>query len=168
MLEPLKRMDSTTRFFFLVFVWLGGYFLTMLALSLASGQHIAKLMMNFYTDAGVYLNVAALLLASGTAFVASLLASEPGRKLFKEITQVLGPDEKKALEQIKEAKKLTQDSLRFRLDWSKAKVSAVLTQLDRKKLVVRERSGKTYVVYLSKFFAEQPKTVQDGLMDNEQ
>lgn len=42
---------------------------------------------------------------------------------------------------------ITQDSLRFRLGWSKAKVSTMLGNLDRMGLVQRERFGKTYKVY---------------------
>lgn len=45
--------------------------------------------------------------------------------------------------------RITQDSLRFRLGWSKAKVSRILTNLDRKNIVQRERTGKTYAVFLS-------------------
>ena len=57
MLHWLRRMDGTTRFFFLGLVWIAGYFVSIFTFSLAFNQHIAKLMMNYYTDQGVYLNV---------------------------------------------------------------------------------------------------------------
>ena len=55
-----------------------------------------------------------------------------------------------SLEAIKKSGEITQDSLRFRLDWSKAKVSTILTNLDKRNLIQRERIGKTYKVYLQK------------------
>ena len=66
------------------------------------------------------------------------------------IRKVLSEDEKKILDEIKKAKEITQDSLRFRLGWSKAKVSTILTNLDKRNLIQRERTGKTYNVYLQK------------------
>ena len=54
------------------------------------------------------------------------------------------------LDEIKKAGEITQDSLRFRLNWSKAKVSTILTNLDKIGLIQRERIGKTYKVYLQK------------------
>ncbi len=66
------------------------------------------------------------------------------------IKKALSADEKKLVEEIERAGEITQDSLRFRLDWSKAKVSALLLQLDRMNIVQRERQGKTYNVFISK------------------
>jgi uncharacterized membrane protein len=39
--------------------------------------------------------------------------------------------------------------LRFRLGWSKAKLSRILTNLDKMNLIQRERAGKTYNVFLA-------------------
>ena len=64
------------------------------------------------------------------------------------IRKVLSEDEKKILDEIKKAGKITQDSLRFRLGWSKAKVSTILTNLDKKGIVQRQRTGKTYNIHL--------------------
>lgn len=69
---------------------------------------------------------------------------------FNIIRKVLSDDEKKVLDEVKKAGEITQDSLRFRLNWSKAKISTILTNLDKKGLVQRERSGKTYRIYLQK------------------
>ncbi len=62
----------------------------------------------------------------------------------------LSEDEKKILAEIEKEKEITQDSLRFRLEWSKAKVSTILTHLDKMGIIQRRREGKTYVVFLSK------------------
>ena len=59
-------------------------------------------------------------------------------------------NEKKILDEVKRAGEITQDSLRFRLNWSKAKISTILTNLDKINLIQRERQGKTYKVFLSK------------------
>lgn len=66
------------------------------------------------------------------------------------LRRALSDDEKRILDEIKKAGKITQDSLRFRLGWSKAKVSTILTNLDKKGIVQRQRTGKTYRVYLQK------------------
>ncbi len=62
----------------------------------------------------------------------------------------LSEDEKKILTEIEKEKEITQDSLRFRLEWSKAKVSTILTHLDKMGIIQRRREGKTYIVFLSK------------------
>ena len=67
----------------------------------------------------------------------------------KILSKALSKDEKSIMEQIARAKEITQDSLRFRLGWSKAKVSAILTNLDRLNLIQRERQGKSYLVRLT-------------------
>ena len=75
---------------------------------------------------------------------------DKGKDEFSIIRKALSEDEKKILNEVKKARKITQDSLRFRLNWSKAKVSTILTNLDKRNLIQRERTGKTYNVYLQK------------------
>ncbi|MBI1972850.1 hypothetical protein HYS50_02505 [Candidatus Woesearchaeota archaeon] len=126
------------------------------------GDHI----MTFINPAQRNLNVAALFLALVAGLASWLLikgktvhpAGEsvqlvpqpPAINELEIIKKALSPDEKKILEEIQKAGEITQDSLRFRLGWSKAKVSAILLQLDRLNLVQRERQGKTYNVFISK------------------
>lgn len=77
---------------------------------------------------------------------------KPSKKSSEADLQVLKKmmteDEKKLVEEVEKAGEITQDSLRLRLDWSKAKVSTVLSILDRQGVVQKERSGKTYRVRL--------------------
>ena len=47
------------------------------------------------------------------------------------IKRALSDDEKAVLDEIRRAGEITQDSLRFRLEWSKAKLSRILTNLDK-------------------------------------
>ena len=77
-----------------------------------------------------------------------LFRTEPKDRELSIIKKVLSDDEKKILDEIKKAGKITQDSLRFRLGWSKAKISTILTNLDKKEIVQRQRTGKTYNIYL--------------------
>jgi predicted transcriptional regulator len=60
------------------------------------------------------------------------------------IKRALSDDEKTVVDEIKRAGEITQDSLRFRLNWSKSKVSRILVNLDKMNLIQRERMGKTY------------------------
>lgn len=65
------------------------------------------------------------------------------------IKRVLSDDEKAVLDEIRRAGEITQDSLRFRLEWSKSKLSRILTNMDKMNLIQRERVGKTYTVFLT-------------------
>lgn len=79
------------------------------------------------------------------------LAREIPQEQKREIIKTaLTEEEKKALFEIEKAGEITQDSLRFRLGWSKAKTSAIISNLDRMGIVQRERIGKTYKVFLEK------------------
>lgn len=69
---------------------------------------------------------------------------------FEFLFKALSADEKLVLEEIKKSGEITQDSLRLRLNWSKAKMSTILTNLDKTGLIQKERTGKTYKVYLQK------------------
>ena len=69
---------------------------------------------------------------------------------YEIIKKALSDDEKAILSEISKAGEITQDSLKYRLNWSKAKISTILTNLDKMNLIQRERTGKTYKVYLQK------------------
>ena len=71
---------------------------------------------------------------------------EPKTDELHIMKKALSPDEKRLVEEVEKAGEITQDSLRFRLNWSKAKISTILTNLDRIGIVQRQREGKTYLV----------------------
>ncbi|MFW6111232.1 MAG: helix-turn-helix transcriptional regulator [Thermoproteota archaeon] len=71
------------------------------------------------------------------------------REELEIIKQALSEDEKAVLDEIGRAGEITQDSLRFRLEWSKSKVSRILSRLDKMNIIQRERTGKTYTVFLT-------------------
>lgn len=69
---------------------------------------------------------------------------------YKVLKRAMSGDERMMYEAVKTAGKITQDSLRSRLVWTKAKTSRILTNLDKMNLVQRERAGKTYNVFIQK------------------
>jgi uncharacterized membrane protein len=115
-------------------------------------------MMSFQSPEQSNLNIAAILGAvlAGTATALALgkkeivqMRREPTDEI-AIIKRVLSPDEKKLIGVVEEAGEITQDSLTFRLEWSRAKVSVIVTNLERLNILQRKREGKTYVVFLPK------------------
>jgi uncharacterized membrane protein len=89
-------------------------------------------------------------IVSAAAYSMGGRAAPAGKKDIDIVKKALSDDEKAVLDEVEKAGVITQDSLRFRLDWSKAKVSTIVSGLDRRGIVQRERSGKTYRVFLQK------------------
>lgn len=64
------------------------------------------------------------------------------------ILSVLRSDEKKVFEAILEQQGITQHTLRLRTDFSKAKLSAIIKELEARKLVVKEGYKKTNKLFI--------------------
>ncbi|MBI2630107.1 winged helix-turn-helix transcriptional regulator [Candidatus Pacearchaeota archaeon] len=64
------------------------------------------------------------------------------------ILKALDPYEKKVIIAAKEQEGITQNTLRLRTDMSKAKLSYVLQELERRGIIKRIPKGKTLAVYL--------------------
>lgn len=157
-----SAMSFAAKVLIAVFVALMSYLISILLLISLFPTHSWSMhewmenMMNFNQQA-VTLNLAAILLAVVLGLLVFLLLrttpSPPPqvREIdeLKIIRKVLSEDEKAIIDEIRRAGKITQDSLRFRLGWSKAKVSRILTNLDKMNLIQRERIGKTYNVFLT-------------------
>ena len=71
---------------------------------------------------------------------------------FELMLKAMDDNEKKVLKAIKEQSGITQSTLKYRTDLSKAKVSQILTDFEKKHLIKREEKGKTYAVYLAENF----------------
>ena len=71
---------------------------------------------------------------------------------FSLILRPLDENERKVLIAIKGQKGITQSTLRYRADLSKAKVSQILSDFERKDLIERKAKGKTYSVFLNENF----------------
>ena len=163
----LKRLDNVTKLllilligvliYFAIFSILKPFFITepTPVMSMMS-QMIGSDMINFSSGYSTTMNLISLIIAIGIAIIVSFYLFKSDKiDEYSIIRKALSEDEKRILDEIKKTGEITQDSLRFRLNWSKAKVSTILTNLDRKNLIQRERTGKTYKVYLQK----QLKTV---------
>ena len=111
-------------------------------------------MMAETSQAGFTANILAIMLAAGAGILAYYLSAEKIGSYEDEglrvIKRLLSDDEQRVLEEVERSGEVTQDSLRFRLNWSKAKLSAILAQLDKSDLIQRKREGKTYRVFLSR------------------
>ncbi|MBI2548182.1 hypothetical protein HYW21_02425 [Candidatus Woesearchaeota archaeon] len=159
----LKELDDVSKLVLIVLAAIVGYFLVFAIVSpFGAPQETSVMqtmntmmgakMMNFSTTGSRTINLLSLIFAGGLGFVISLylFGTKTEDKEYLILRKALSEDEKRILDEIKKAGEITQDSLRFRLDWSKAKTSTILTNLDKMNLIQRERTGKTYKVYLQK------------------
>ncbi len=72
-------------------------------------------------------------------------------KILEVVKKLLNEDEAKIIEIIFENEGITQDSLHFRTGFSHSKLSMIIKKLEEKDLIVREKFGKTYKIYLSEW-----------------
>jgi len=155
----VAKLDNVTKillilligviFYFAIFSILKPFFITE---PTSMMRMMGSDLMNFSSGSSATMNLVALIIAIAIALVVSfyLFRQDDKEQEYKILRRALSEDEKAILDEIKKAGEITQDSLRFRLDWSKAKVSTILTNLDKRGLIQRERIGKTYKVYLQK------------------
>lgn len=159
----VRKLDTITKilliiliiviFYFAVFSILKPFFITKpTPINSMMSQMMGSDMMNFSSSSSTTMNLTSLIIAIVVAAIASfyLFKQDTKNEEYRIIRKALSEDEKAILDEIKKAGEITQDSLRFRLNWSKAKVSTILTNLDKMNLIQRERVGKTYKVYLQK------------------
>ena len=120
--------------------------------SLMGLSHVAVGLISFIGALGVYL----LFFSTSEEAILKRLEEEKNMKVeqnkFELILKAMDDNEKKVLKAIKEQEGITQSTLKFRTDLSKAKVSQILTDFEKKHLVKRELKGKTYAVYLAENF----------------
>jgi len=120
--------------------------------SLVSLSHIAVGLISFVAALGIYL----LFFSTSEEAILKRLEEEKNSKLemdkFGLMLKAMDDNEKKVIQAIKEQDGITQSTLRFRADLSKAKISQILTDFEKKNLIKRELKGKTYAVYLVEGF----------------
>ena len=152
-----KKLDNVTKILLILLIGVILYFVMFMVLTpflIREPTSMADMMnqMMGSNNSSITINLVSLIIALIVALIVSFYLFRQDRKEqeYKVIRKALSDDEKKILDEIKKAKEITQDSLRFRLGWSKAKVSTILTNLDKRNLIQRERTGKTYRVYLQK------------------
>ena len=120
--------------------------------SLLGLSHIAVGLISFIGALGIYL----LFFSTSEEAILKRLEEEKNNKIemdkFDLILKAMDENEQKVLKAVKEQDGITQSTLKFRTDLSKAKVSQILTDFEKKNLVKRELKGKTYAVYLAQNF----------------
>ncbi len=75
---------------------------------------------------------------------------EKRKSEFEVMISALNTDEQTTLKVIKAQPGIPQNTLRLKTDFSKAKLSMMLKDLEKRGLVKKEPEGKTYRVYLKK------------------
>ncbi len=71
---------------------------------------------------------------------------------FNLLLRPLDENERNVLTAVKEQEGITQSTLKYRANLSKAKVSQILTDFEKKNLIARKVKGKTYQVFLTENF----------------
>lgn len=178
--NPFKKLENWQKILAIIALVIGTYLIALYLLEIVSPQPsppgIAggqlprgqfprmRDMMEAYTSAQGNSNYA--LLAAVIAGIVALYFALQGRQGMKGRGNMrstglanrkpprqkilLSRDERLIIDRLKEAGELTQDSLRGRLGWSKAKASTVLGGMERRQLVRRVKFGKTHSVTLPK------------------
>src|SRR3989338_7775999 len=120
--------------------------------SLLGLSHIAVGLISFIGALGIYL----LFFSTSEEAILKRLEEEKKMKIgenkFELILKAMDENEKNVLKAIKEQEGITQSTLKYRADLSKAKISQILTDFEKKNLIKREEKGKTYSVYLIENF----------------
>ena len=115
--------------------------------SLIGLSHVAVGLISFIGALGIYL----LFFSTSEEAILKRLEEEKNIKIaqnkFDIVLKAMDDNEKKVLKAIKEQDGITQSTLKYRTDLSKAKVSQILTDFEKKHLVKRELKGKTYAIY---------------------
>ena len=159
----MKTVDSTTKIIVTILSVVITFLVTFLLLSeLLVEEQIGGGMMGHMNDPDYTIPIivslsTSLIIGLVTSLLLKTQKPETIEKKTDEleiIKRALSDDEKTVLDEIRRAGEITQDSLRFRLEWSKAKLSRILTNLDKMNIIQRERVGKTYKVFIT---GEQPE-----------
>ena len=116
--------------------------------SALSLSHIAFGIIGFIFALGFYL----LFFTKGEEAILKTLKEnknkEIGEERFNLILRGLDSFEKKVMIAVKNQGGITQSTLRIRIDMSKAKLSYVLTELEKRDLIKRIKKGKSLAIFL--------------------
>ena len=111
-------------------------------------SHLAFGFFGFMLSLGFYF----LFFDSSEKKIFDKLEEEKMRKVeeerFKIILKALDEYERKVMEAIKEQDGITQNTLKLRANMSKAKLSYILQELEKRDLIVRNKKGKTLEIHL--------------------
>ncbi len=135
--------------FFVFLIYFGNIFYSnQIGESILSVVHVAFGFFGFMLGLGFYL----LLFNKTDERIMKRLEDEKNKKIedekFEIILMALDDFEKKVLKAVKEQDGITQSTLRLRTNMSKAKLSYVLQELEKRNLIKRTPKGKTLEIYL--------------------
>jgi uncharacterized membrane protein len=156
LLHKARELDTISRVAIIILLVLFSYILLICILfPLLAGERtlFSDTLLDFSEPEHVHLNLIAALLSIGLGVAAAIVTGQhhpaecPEQK--RILTDVLSKDEQQVLAVVKETGEITQDSLTFRLGWSRPKVSTIITNLERMNVVQRRREGKTYVIFVA-------------------
>ena len=120
--------------------------------SLINMSHIAIGFISFIFALGFYL----LFFNKGEEAILKRLEEEKNMRLqedkFSVVLRIMDENEKNVIKAIKEQDGITQTTLRYKTDLSKAKISQILTDFEKKNLIRRVQKGKTYSVHFIESF----------------
>ncbi|MBS3117038.1 winged helix-turn-helix transcriptional regulator [Candidatus Woesearchaeota archaeon] len=116
--------------------------------STLSITHFAFGVIGFILALGFYL----LFFSKGEEAIVKTLEETKNKQLeedkFTLILKGLDEYERRVMKAVKEQEGITQNTLRLRTEMSKAKLSYVLQDLEKKDLIVKNKKGKTYTIHL--------------------
>lgn len=120
--------------------------------SFFSISHIALGVVAFLFALGIYL----IFFSKGEEAIIKRLEESKNKSIKEERFSILlkGLDEyeKRILKLVREQPGITQSSLGLKADLSKAKISQVVSELERKKLIKRVNKKKTFMIYFLEDF----------------
>jgi len=88
-------------------------------------------------------------LMTGTAAGGKIPIETPLARNIKILKKALSTDETLLVELVAGSEGVTQDSIRFKTGFSKSKVSALLSEMEKKDIIIREKLGRTYKVFMA-------------------
>lgn len=149
-LKRLSKLDTLSRFVIvLIAIILVYIFIICLIFPLIVSQRLSEeYILSFSSAQHRHMNLISIVIAMiAGAIFAALINDDHNMKAIKGI---LSANDRKVIDVLEEVSEITQDSLMFRLEWSRAKISTILTNLEKRGLIQRRREGKTYVVFIPK------------------
>lgn len=156
LIKKISELDILSKFVFILVFIVFSYiliicFLIPIILSPSNGFS-EEYILSFDTPENRHLNLISFLFAMsfGALFTILIRKEDEENNEIKIIKTVLSASDKQVIGILEDVDEITQDSLMFRLEWSRAKVSTTLTNLEKRNLIQRRREGKTYVVFLTK------------------
>jgi len=120
-----------------------------LLLPLLTGTHFDAYIFSFADPHTTHMNIIAILTAIliGSLSALTIRPHHVCSERQELVHSLLSDDEQQLMTIVEETQEITQDSLIYRLEWSRAKVSTIVTNLERRNLIQRHREGKTYTIH---------------------